>query len=100
MPSSSPIEGRRWTIGICPECEQDARACEAAQNCRSDFTATEVLPIEEHEAAMKADRARVLTDVAEAFETRSPAEAMRCSEVALYCREQAALASLNQKGGE
>jgi hypothetical protein len=46
------------------------------------------------------DREQALVDIAEAFETRPLNEAMRCSEVALYCREQAALASFNQKGGE
>lgn len=34
---------------------------------------------------------QTLGRVAAAFETRKPSEAMLCSEVAAYCREQAAL---------
>lgn len=46
---------------------------------------------EKAEAQVMKPRARALLDVAEAFETRPPTDAIRCPEVALYCREQAAL---------
>ena len=39
----------------------------------------------------KQERQRVLTEVAEAFETRKKSEAIKCSEVAAWCREQEAL---------
>lgn len=43
------------------------------------------------EAAEPYIRAEALVNVAEAFETHRHDEAMRCPEIALYCREQAAL---------
>lgn len=50
-------------------------------------------------AIRKHERQRVLIEVAEVFETRKKFAAMLCSEVAAYCREQAALDPLEDSDG-
>lgn len=54
MSRDVPEIERRWKIGVCPECEQDARTCETAQNCRSDFTSIEVMPVSDHQQVVAA----------------------------------------------